>query len=225
MNIQGRCISCSVILAGLSLAETIPQRLLEGLASEQFKVRESSQAEIEKWVDEKGQVAVAAIYRVHRDSEDPEVRLRCLRALRSISDKDYLNDGQGYLGLQLGDEILGLLGNDKPKTGIRVNYVMPGSQAELAGIKAGDVIVSMDGKKVGPTDEFIKIVASYKPLRKVVFTIKRLGEDPLIEVTVILGKRPVQDLRMMYYSDLGKLEQDARDKHFEEWLKKQKTAE
>jgi predicted metalloprotease with PDZ domain len=214
-----------VILAGLSLAETIPQRLLEGLASEQFKVRESSQAEIEKWVDEKGQVAVAAIYRVHRDSEDPEVRLRCLRALRSISDKDYLNDGQGYLGLQLGDEILGLLGNDKPKTGIRVNYVMPGSQAELAGIKAGDVIVSMDGKKVGPTDEFIKIVASYKPLRKVVFTIKRLGEDPLIEVTVILGKRPVQDLRMMYYSDLGKLEQDARDKHFEEWLKKQKTAE
>jgi hypothetical protein len=55
--------------------------------------------------------------------------------------------------------------------------------------------------------------------------MKRLGEDPLIEVTVILGKRPVQDLRMMYYSDLGKLEQDARDRHFEEWLKKQKTAE
>jgi hypothetical protein len=214
-----------VILAGLSLAETIPQKLLEGLASEQFNVRESSQAEIEKWVDEKGQVGVAAIYRVHRDSDDPEVRLRCLRVLRSRSDKDYMNEGQGYLGLQLADEILDLPGNDKPKTGIRVNYVMPGSQAELAGIKAGDVIVSMDGKKVGPTDEFIKTVASYKPLRKVVFLMKRLGEDPLIEVTVILGKRPVQDLRMMYYSDLGKLEQDARDKHFEEWLKKQKTAE
>jgi membrane-associated protease RseP (regulator of RpoE activity) len=214
-----------VILAGLSLAETIPQKLLEGLASEQFNVRESSQAEIEKWVDEKGQVGVAAIYRVHRDSDDPEVRLRCLRVLRSRSDKDYMNEGQGYLGLQLADEILDLPGNDKPKTGIRVNYVMPGSQAELAGIKAGDVIVSMDGKKVGSTDEFIKTVASYKPLRKVVFLMKRLGEDPLIEVTVILGKRPVQDLRMMYYSDLGKLEQDARDKHFEEWLKKQKTAE
>jgi membrane-associated protease RseP (regulator of RpoE activity) len=225
MNIRGRCITCSVILTGLSLAETIPQRLLEGLASEQFKVRESSQAEIEKWVDENGQVGVAAIYRVHRDSEDPEVRLRCLRVLRSRSDKDYMNEGQGYLGVQLADEILDLPGNDEPKTGIRVNYVMPGSQAELAGIKAGDVIVSMDGKKVGPTDEFIKIVASYKPLRKVIFTIKRLGEEPVIEVTVILGKRPVQDLRMMYGADLGQLEKDARDKHFEEWLKKQKTAE
>lgn len=225
MNLQGRCISCSVILAGLALAETVPQQWLEGLASEQFKVRESSQAEIEKWVDEKGSAGVAAIYRIHLNSDDPEVRLRCLRVLRSRSDKDYLNDGQGYLGVQLGDEILDLPGNNEPIAGIRVNYIMPGSQAELAGIKAGDVIILMDGKKIESAEEFIKTVASYKPLRKVVFAVKRPGAEQLVEISAILGKRPVEDLRKMYYSDLGKLEKEARDRHFEEWLKKQKKAE
>jgi hypothetical protein len=59
----------------------------------------------------------------------------------------------------------------------------------------------------------------------VVFAVKRPGAEQLVEISAILGKRPVEDLRKMYYSDLGKLEKEARDRHFEEWLKKQKKAE
>lgn len=227
MNIQNRCLVCSVILAACAFAETVPNQLLEGLSSEQFKARETSQVELEKWVAEKGAAGVAAVYTVYQESNDPEVRTRCLRVLRIQSDKDYLHDGKGYLGVQLGEEMLELPGESKPRVGMRIAFLMPGGQAEIAGIKVGDVITSMDGKKwyqTGAREELIQTVASYKPLRKVVFEIKRPNEAELIQVPVILGKRPVENLAEMYYRDRNEVEKEARDIHFTEWLKKQKMA-
>ena len=40
---------------------------------------------------------------------------------------------------------------------------------------------------------------------------------------MIIGKRPVDDLKQMYYIQLDDLEKMAREKHFEDWLKKLKT--
>jgi hypothetical protein len=226
MNVQNRFFLCSVILTVFASAETVPKDLLEGLSSEEFKQRELSQVEIEKWVAEKGSAGVAAIYQIYVGADDPEVRNRCLRVLRIQSEKDYMNDGQGYLGVTLAEEELEVAGEEKPRIGIRITFVMPRSQAEIAGIKAGDIIASMDGKKwhaQGAINELIETVASYKPLRKVVFEIKRQGEDKLTEVPVILGKRPVDDLKQMYYNQLDDLEKKSREKHFEEWLKKLKA--
>jgi predicted metalloprotease with PDZ domain len=214
------------MLAVFATAETVPKEIMEGLSSEEFKQREASQVEFEKWANEKGSEGVAAIYQLYVGADDPEVRNRCLRVLRIQSEKDYMNDGKGYLGVTLAEEELEVAGENKPRIGIRITFVMPGSQAEIAGIKAGDIIASMDGKKwhaQGAINELIETVASYKPLRKVVFEIKRQGEDKLLEVPVILGKRPVDDLKQMYYNQLDDLEKQAREKHFEEWLKKLKT--
>lgn len=225
MNFRNSSLICSVILATSAFGEEVPKRLLEGLSSEEFKQREASQIEIEKWISEKGPAAVAAIYQLYGGSDDPEVRSRCFRILRVQSDKDYMNDGMGYLGVGLSEEMLNLPGDDKPRACVRITNVMPGSQAEIAGVKVGDVITSMDGKKwyqQGAINELINAVASYKPLRKVVFEIKRQDDDKLVEVPVILGKRPVENLTEMYYNPAGTLEKKARDKHFEEWLKKQK---
>jgi len=86
----------------------------------------------------------------------------------------------------------------------------------------------MDGKKwneQGALNELINTVASYKPLRKVVFEVKREGEKNLLEIPVILGKRPVENLSTstLYYNNIEQLEKEAREKHFTEWLKNQKA--
>ncbi len=224
MNIQNRCLICSVLLAVFASGEEVPKQLLDGLSADQYKQREEYQVELEKWVNDKGATAISSIYGVYTKSDDPEVRSRCLRVLRAQSDKEYLNEGQGYLGVQLWEEIVGLPGDDKPRVCARVTFIMPDSQAELAGIRVGDVLTALDGKKWyerGAMNELIQIISSHKPLRKVIFQVKRVGEAELIEVPVILGKRPVADLRMMGIDDLKQLEKEARDAHFKEWLKKQ----
>jgi predicted metalloprotease with PDZ domain len=228
MNIKNRCIICSFILAFSAFGEEVPKSLLEGLSSEQFKEREASQIELGKWADEKGPSAISAIYKVYAESDDPELRNRCYQALRKQSDKDYLKDGKGYLGVQMREELHDLPGDDKPRICVRITFVVVGSQADLAGIQAGDLIASMDGKKwyeQGSIDEFSETIASYKPQRRIVFEVMRAGKDELIQVPVILGRRPVEDLRSMYYQDLEKLDSEARDRHFKEWLEKQKATE
>ncbi|MFN9027082.1 MAG: PDZ domain-containing protein, partial [Akkermansiaceae bacterium] len=219
-------LMCSFMFLVFASAEEIPRGLVEGLASEKFKQREESQQAVEKWTNEKGPAAVTAVYKLYISSDDPEVRNRCYRILRVLSEKDYMNDGKGYLGVQLAEEMIE--NGDKPRFGIRITYIMPGSQAEVAGIKVGDVIASMDGKKwneQGALNELINTVASYKPLRKVVFEVKREGEKNLLEIPVILGKRPVENLSTstLYYNNIEQLEKEAREKHFTEWLKNQKA--
>jgi C-terminal processing protease CtpA/Prc len=225
MKIRNIIILCSVLSANLSLAEEVPKDLLEGLASEQFKRREESQAAIEKWVNEKGTAAVAAIHKLYVATDDPEVRSRCLRVLRIQSDIDYLKDGIGYLGVGLDEISINLPGEEKPRIAILIVSIGTGSQAKAAGLKVGDVITSMDGKKwdkQGGMYDFMNTIASYKPMRKVVFEVKRQGEEKLLDITVTLGKRPLENLNAMDLNLHEQVDKEARDKHLAEWLKKQK---
>jgi C-terminal processing protease CtpA/Prc len=201
--------------------EVSPARLLENLGSEKFKEREAAQGELIKWVEKNG---VREIYQTYVNSDDPEVRARCHRILRDQSDKDYLNDGQGYMGVQMREEMSLIEGDERPRACVRIALVVPDGPADIAGLKAGDLIVSMDQEKwyePNVMELLIKKIADYKPLRKVNLIIQRTGEINLLEIPVVLGKRPVPDLRMMRHEAMQELDQQARQKHFEEWLKKQ----
>lgn len=64
----------------------------------------------------------------------------------------------------------------------RVGDILPGTPAEQAGFKLGDVIKAIDGK---PIASFTEIVATVTPQagKKLVFTVERDGVEALIEVT------------------------------------------
>jgi serine protease Do len=68
--------------------------------------------------------------------------------------------------------------------GVVVTGVHPNDPAEIAGIKRGDVIVGMDGKKVRNSREFRKSILNYNPGDKMKLQIKRFsGEEFIAEVT------------------------------------------
>ena len=215
-----------IFIAFPAQGSEVPKSLVEGLSSENFKTRETSQAELLAWVEQGGNDEIASIYGLSQNSEDPEVSQRCLKVLRKLSDQDYLSDGQGYLGIQMREEMTDLPDDDEPRFCIRVSRVVGDSPASLAGLRPGDLITALDGKKwykAGAIDEFIQKIADSKPLKTVVITIKRKDENPL-EVTVRLGKRPVKNLRGIG-QDLKLLDQRAREMHFEKWLESQAVKE
>ena len=69
-------------------------------------------------------------------------------------------------------------------SGITVSTVVPGSPAESAGLKIGDTITAVDGKKVTKGDELVAVIASTKPGAKVVLSFIRNGKPQQASVTV-----------------------------------------
>ena len=93
---------------------------------------------------------------------------------------------RGFLGVQPGAvtkdvaESLGL----KTPAGAVIEKVIPGSAAEKAGLKEGDVILKFDGKPVEKHTDLPRIVGNTKPAQRVQVQIWRAGATRDISLTL-----------------------------------------
>ncbi len=108
--------------------------------------------------------------------------------------KEHGNVTRGWLGVSIQpitDEIATYYGL-KDKKGALVMEVFPGDPADKAGIKAKDVIVEVDGKRVEDSRDLTAIVADIDVNRKVKVKVVRDGKE--IMVDVIVAKRDDKDV-------------------------------
>ncbi len=93
---------------------------------------------------------------------------------------------RGRIGVSIqgvNKELAESFGLDKPK-GALVSAVEPGSPADKAGIKTGDIIVSVDGKAVDQSVDLPRIVGETKPGTALGLQVWRKGATQDIRVTV-----------------------------------------
>jgi putative serine protease PepD len=76
---------------------------------------------------------------------------------------------------------------DAPQGGAELGAISPGSPAEKAGLKAGDVVVKIDDRTIDKADTLVAAVRTRAPDEKATFT---LANGRSVEVT--LGGQPVQ---------------------------------
>ncbi len=72
-------------------------------------------------------------------------------------------------------------------SGVRVAGTVPGSPAEKAGIKEGDVVTALGGTPVGSLQEFSNLLSSLAPGQTVVVTLVRAGKT--LTIDVVLAER------------------------------------
>ncbi|MBT9174914.1 MAG: Periplasmic pH-dependent serine endoprotease DegQ [candidate division WS2 bacterium] len=112
--------------------------------------------------------------------------------LHSLIDKGKVT--RGYLGVIIQDitkemvKHFGLISDE----GALISEVLPGSPADKAGMKVGDVVIKFDGKKIISADELRKMVAKTTPLKKVKIIIVRDKKEKVLDV--IIGERPEKEL-------------------------------
>ena len=85
-----------------------------------------------------------------------------------------------YLGVKVGDTASG--------DGAQVTNVLGGTPADKAGLKAGDVITSVNGDAISTADELTSNLGARKPGDKVTLEVTRNGKTQ--KLTVTLGTRP-----------------------------------
>lgn len=83
---------------------------------------------------------------------------------------------------------------DLPPTGMMgalITEVLPGTPAEEAGLRAGDVITAIDRTPVNPTHQLSDVVAQYEPGDRTTLTIWRGGQRETVRIR--LGEHPDLD--------------------------------
>lgn len=106
------------------------------------------------------------------------------RFANSVMEKGYFEGA--YLGVNIStvtEDLKKALGLKVDK-GAYVNDVTPGSAAENAGIKAGDVIIEMNGEKIESADDLSSLIKTYPAGSKVKVVVDRFGERITFEVTL-----------------------------------------
>ena len=87
---------------------------------------------------------------------------------------------KGYIGVQLGEAT---------EVGIPILEVFDGTPANIAGVQAGDIILSVVGVEVAklddPIDSVLALIASYKPGSVMDFTLQRDTEKIDLEIATI----------------------------------------
>ena len=90
------------------------------------------------------------------------------------------------------------------QSGITISSVVPGSPADRAGLKVGDTIVSVDGKRIKNGDELVSDIAARKPGAKVTLGYFRNGKKEEAAVTVA-------DRAKLFASRLGEQEENGEE--------------
>ena len=108
-------------------------------------------------------------------SREQADELACLRAL----DESFA--GPAQLGVAFDGRYEG--------DGVRIGGVYPRTAAAVADLRAGDVVLGLDGKAVSGAEDFRDALAGHHPGDRVVLTVRRAGEEADLTVEVVLGRR------------------------------------
>jgi len=131
----------------------------------------------------------------------------------------------GYLGVQI-QELDGQLADyfGAKDGGVLITEVIEDGPAKKAGLKAGDVIVSVAGEHVEKTGDLMKEVRSHEPESKVELNVIRKNRKR--KMKVVLGEAPhVFDLghgqknKWMFFGDSHDFDDEDFDVHFD-WNQK-----
>ncbi len=151
------------------------RKWIEELGSGEYKVRQNAEAELDKL----GATALKYLKETARTTEDPQIRY----TVEQLVDKIERPAGEmvAYLGIRMN--------TDPSGTSVQVQSVMDSSPALRDGIKAGDVIISIDGSKIsGYANAGVgylrKQIQSRREGDKVRITVLRAGKKETLEVTL-----------------------------------------
>jgi len=75
-------------------------------------------------------------------------------------------------------------GGDDAGTGALIDEVMPDTPAEDSGLEQGDIVTEVNGQRVTDGIALIVAIRTFQPGQTIEFTVRRSGEEQLVEVTL-----------------------------------------
>ncbi|MDH4395985.1 MAG: trypsin-like peptidase domain-containing protein [Limnobacter sp.] len=97
---------------------------------------------------------------------------------------------RGYIGVEQQNISTDLIEafNLPQKEGVIIAGIVKDGPADLAGLKVGDILLSLDGKKINDTSQMLNLIANLVPGEKKKVQVLREGKK--VEIIIQIGTRP-----------------------------------
>lgn len=173
-------------------SRTLSRAVRKSAPGDEVKVvvlREGKKKTIEVKLGEREDDVIVRSSKEMKDLHSPEA-LEKLREFKwrhpGDGDFPFLDADRGFLGVHL-DDLSGQLGEYfgvEDGAGALVTGVVEDSPAERAGIRAGDVIVKIDGEPVDSTRTLHKVMAGTESEQEIEVEVVRKGDGKSFDVTL-----------------------------------------
>lgn len=142
------------------------------LNSKEYAQREQATTDLIAWVNQQDKSQrIDELVTLYNKDSSIEVRSRLIHIFEQT-----LDFSRGMLGISMAI--------DEANRGIKVDQVYPGTSAEQAGLKAGDIILKIDGKSPFTIQEYL---GSLRAGTKAEFHILR-GEEQLTKICTLMSR-------------------------------------
>ena len=215
-------------------AEPSPD-IVRKLGSDDYPDRVEAEKQLQDWALETGGAAKGWLLEQHKSSKNPEVRIRSLSALKGVVLKELTDHRPGFVGITM--KSVKLAEEDgNAGYGVEIQAISPDTPAEKAGLRAGDIIVELDGESWSKPDaqnEFARKVGEKFGGDTIELTILRSGQKSELELE--LAPRPwsagtyTDNLQFRADPFAARLrfppsEEGAKEEAFQQWLHEQEAA-
>lgn len=181
----------------LDFSEEKINALVREWNAEDRSVREKASLQLEAWVHQNPAQAKHRLLSILRENSQPEARERSVKLLKIVAAAEFDITGAGYIGVSLSQAGMELKHPQDQSNliGLPITAVSPSSPAEKSGVKAGDIVVSVDGFRWDTADQIINIEfgLSAKIRAKGAGTTVNFGilrNDKIVNLPVTLKRRP-----------------------------------
>ncbi len=130
---------------------------------------------------------------IYQEAEGIGFAIPINRAKRIVEDLIHYGEvHKAWIGInvQAIDENLLKYFNLPKKEGVIITNVIEESPADKAGIKQGDIIIVMGGKKITTREDYLSMISGYTSGDKINLTILR--EEKTIDITLVTSEIPVE---------------------------------
>jgi serine protease Do len=160
--------------------------VVQQVSEEEFSIPPAApMATLATWTPQRGETQEAPAMPEMPSINEQDIRSQVEGALQQVHELDD-DDSSGWLGV-MADEVTAEHAKDAKLTserGVFIGGVQPGSPAEKAGLKKGDVILSFDQQNVEGAQQFRRMVRETPPGRTIMLTVWRDGRSQQISAHI-----------------------------------------
>lgn len=169
-----------------------PEELTTLLGHQRFRIRELAGKRLKELLATTPDKVTDACYQAYTSQADPEIRMRAREVLLDHVVREQGGASRGFVGIGL--MLHAFFDKDgKIQFAVKVSQVVPGTPAEKAGIKMGDLITSVDGVSLADKEgdqRFMDIVGNKGAGKQVTLKFTREEQGKQVDKTVELTLAP-----------------------------------